>query len=171
MLPSTLFSSCVWGVALEKFQPAAKYVREQCQVLLSSMRVPQLWYCEMLFRKGKWLAAELSRSSLCTYTCLIVHVLLCKISSLITDYRRICVKQLCGSWPIRSLSLAENSSPLLAEESFLRAVGIVASVQTHAPGMSQLTWNSSFSVCLSEIWCWCVVLLPPPMSAFALNKP
>lgn len=63
IIRGTQFSSQTWGEALEKFQLAAKYLREQCQVLLSSVRVPKLGYFKMLFSKGKYLAAELCRFS------------------------------------------------------------------------------------------------------------
>lgn len=121
----------MWEEALEKFQLAAKYLREQCQVLLSSVRVPKLGYFKMLFSKGKYLAAELSRFP--PPTCPIMHMVLFKISNIITDYTRICLKQLCSSWPISSPSLAENSTPSLGKETSLCAMGTAATVPLRVP--------------------------------------
>lgn len=65
------------------------------------------------------------------HTCPIMHMLFFKISYIITDYMRICLKQVCSSWPIGSLSLPENSTPSLGRETSLCAMG--TAVQLRVP--------------------------------------
>lgn len=90
----------------------------------------------MLFSKGKRLATELSRFSLCTYTCLIVHVLLFKTSSLAAADGRICLKKNMQLLTFRSPSLAEIPPS---------SRGAAAPAQLRAPGVSQLTGNDGSS--------------------------
>lgn len=109
VLKSTRFSSWMWGEALEKFQLSAR--GEQCQVLLSSRRCPRwdILRCSLL-RGNTWLGSWAGFPTH-THTYLSYHAhITFQNKQQIRDYRRVCLKQLCSSWPISSPTLAENST-------------------------------------------------------------